>query len=103
MDPNKFEDNCSQLLQVIMEFKKIRPIQYLVAIGTFVNRPELRKYRNMDIENITNSLNTIKAHSAIIDSTSRIVDGIALFCDWETDKNEWSDFSELFCVAPLAD
>ena len=87
-----FEKNCYQLLQDIKTLKNDKDIHYLVAIGTFTNVPELHKYRNLDIENIPNSLKTIKREAVRVDSTNRVVDGIALFCDWATDNDEWAAF-----------
>ena len=87
-----FEKNCYQLLQDIKTLKNENDIQYLVAIGTFTNVPELHKYRNLDIENIPNSLKTIKREAVRVDSTNRVVDGIALFSDWATDNDEWTAF-----------
>jgi len=87
-----FETNCYSLLKDIQTLKLERNIQYLVAIGTFVNVPELRKYRNLDIENIPNSLSTIKKEAIRVDSTMQIIDGIAIYSDWATDKKEWKQF-----------
>ncbi|WP_192346758.1 O-antigen ligase family protein [Algoriphagus sp. Y33] len=91
-DQETFQRNCTALIQDIKTLKAINDIQYLVAIGTFVNRPELQKYRNMEIENVPNSLNTIKTSSFQIDPSNKLVDGIAIFCDWETNLQEWNQF-----------
>lgn len=93
-DQKMFEDNCAELIRDVRMLKSSRDIQYLVAIGTFVNRSELHKYRNLEIENIPNSLQTIKSKASLIDSTKQLVNGIALFCDWETDEQEWGEFYE---------
>lgn len=89
-----FDDNCAELLRDIRELRNKRDIQYLIAIGTFVNRPELHKYRNLEIENIPNSLQTIKDKAFQVEPQKQIVNGIALFCDWETDEKEWQEFKE---------
>jgi hypothetical protein len=58
----EFKENCTALLNDIRKLKRVNPsVQYLVSIGTFINAPELRKYRNMKIENIPNSLKTIRS------------------------------------------
>lgn len=88
-----FEENCTFLIKDIYKLKQIDStlnVQYLVALGTFINDPELQKYRNMDIENIPNTLETIKSCILKVSPTKQIVDGISIFCDWETDKAEWS-------------
>lgn len=88
----EFEENCIALLIDIQKLKQTLPsVQYLVSIGTFINAPELRKYRNMKIENIPNSLKTIRSSEKGISTTERIVDGISIFCNWETDENEWDE------------
>lgn len=91
-DKRVFDDNCAELIRDIRILKSSRDIQYLIAIGTFVNRSELYKYRNLEIENIPNTLQTIKGKASLIDSTKQIVNGISLFCDWETDELEWDQF-----------
>lgn len=91
-DKKVFDDNCAELIRDIRILKSSRDIQYLIAIGTFVNRYELYKYRNLEIENIPNTLKTIKGKASLIDSTKQIVNGISLFCDWETDELEWDQF-----------
>lgn len=87
-----FEKNCSLLLKDIQRLRNINDIQYLIAIGTFINEPELRNYRHLEIENIPNSLNTIKHAALRLSQTEKIIDGIALYCDWETDRSEWKQF-----------
>lgn len=88
-----FQKNCQHLLADISQLKKHqKDTQFLVAIGTFQNHPALRKFRNMQIENIPNSLKTIKNSAISMDPENQIVDGIALFCDWQTDPKEWKEF-----------
>lgn len=91
-DQRTFEDNCLKLMQDIRTLKEVRDIQYLVAIGTFVNVPELQGYRNLEIESIPNSLKTIKNSAVQVDTTLQLVDGIAIYCEWTTDKKEWRQF-----------
>jgi len=89
-----FENNCASLIKDIGILKAQRNIQYMIAIGTFINEPALQKYRNLEIESISNSLQTIRAQINKVDPTRKLVDGIALFCDWETDKDEWQQFDD---------
>ena len=85
-----FEKNCSKQIEDIQTLKKMNSnTQFLLAIGTFINVLELQDYRNMEIENIPNTLKVIKESAIKVDSSKSIVDGIAIFCDWQTDKQEW--------------
>lgn len=88
-----FEDNCIYLIKDIQNLKhenSLHNVQYLVAIGTFTNTPELQKYRNQKIESIPNTLKTIKNCISKVNPDEQIVDGIAIFCDWTTNKREWN-------------
>lgn len=93
-DQETFEKNCASLIRDIQLLRQNRKIEYLIAIGTFVNNPELQKYRNQEIESIPNTLRVIKEQSANIDPINPLVDGVALFCDWETDETEWKQFAD---------
>jgi hypothetical protein len=88
-----FEQNCIKQIMDIKTLKRLNiNTQFLLAIGTFINRPELTKYRNLKIENIPNSLKVIKESALKVSPSEKLVSGIAIFCDWETDKNEWREF-----------
>jgi hypothetical protein len=93
-DEDVFEQNCDLLVADIQKLKKVNNIQYLIAIGTFVNRPELRKYRDLKIENIPNTLNVIKKSIRKINDHSKLVDGIAIFCNWQTSASEWEQIEK---------
>ena len=85
-----FEENCIFLLKDIQKLKASAPnVQYLVSVGTFINTLELQKYRNMNIENIPNSLQTLRSSIQRVSPEEQLVDGISIFCNWETNKNEW--------------
>lgn len=88
-----FEKNCIAQIRDIQNLKKSNSqVQFLLSIGTFINRKELRSYRNLKIENISNTLKVIKRSALKLDSNNRIVDGISIFCDWQTDEYEWREF-----------
>ncbi|MCR8560372.1 hypothetical protein KXD93_22150 [Mucilaginibacter sp. BJC16-A38] len=93
-DEDIFERNCDSLVTDIQSLKKINNIQYLIAIGTFINVPELHKYRDLKIENISNSLQVIKGSILRVNPIVKTVDGIAIFCDWETDSLKWEQIDE---------
>lgn len=86
----EFEENSIFLVKDIQSLKKNAPdVQYLVSLGTFINALELQKYRNIDIENIPNSLKTLRKSIQKVSPEEQIVDGISIFCNWETDEKEW--------------
>ena len=92
-----FQAGCLELLRDIMKFKDLESsghVEYLIALGTFVNEPDLKKYRNQEIENIPNTLTTIKESLIELNTPSTIVDGIAIYCDWTTDTSEWAEIYE---------
>jgi len=92
----EFENACRNQLadiEILRKSQRNRNCQYLFAIGTFINREELQKYRDLDIENIVNTLNTLKNEIKNIKQPQN-VSGIAIFCDWETDQSEWDQIYE---------
>lgn len=90
-----FEENCTKQLNDIQVLKGMGTnTQFLISIGTFVNRSELRQFRNLTIENLPNSLLTIKKSAILVNDSERIVDGISIFCDWQTETKEWEQFRE---------
>jgi len=92
-----FEQNChSQIMdiQTLRNTKLSHKVQYLMAIGTFVNERPLRKYRDLKIENIPNSICTIKRSSLKVSQELQLVDGLAIYCEWETNETEWNDISK---------
>ena len=89
-----FRADCGALIQDIAFLKRKRNIEYLIAIGTFINEPELQNYRNMEIENIPNTLATIKTELTRLYPDQKIVDGIAIYCNWQTDQKEWNEFHD---------
>jgi hypothetical protein len=93
---SEFQENCLFLLRDIQKLRyadSYSKVQYLVALGTFINVPELQKYRNLDIENIPNTLQTLKDCLFQIAPNEQIVDGISIYCNWETNKTQWNQIS----------
>jgi hypothetical protein len=96
-----FERNCIKQIMDIKTLKRSNTnTQFLLAIGTFINRPELTKYRNLKIESIPNSLKVIKESALKVSVSEKLVNGIAIFCDWETDKSEWREFYTNWITQP---
>lgn len=92
-DTIKFQKACQDQLQDIRFLKSKHNIQYLMAIGSFVNPEPLREYHNEDIESIPHTLHNIKKELRSINSDSVLVSGISIFCDYHTDNEEWKQFS----------
>lgn len=91
-DPNIFKQAAFDLIQDISELQHLKPeVQFLVSIGTFINEPQLRKYRNLDIESIVNTLTVIKDVEKKV-SKHQIINGISIYCDWETSNQEYKEF-----------
>jgi hypothetical protein len=89
-----FDMACKEQLMYMKSIAGIAPdVQQIIAIGTFENHPHLRRYRDMSIESIDNTLNTFRRH-IINDDLFDLVNGIAVFADWTTDKEEWRSLSK---------
>lgn len=93
-DQDVFNESCNYLLRDIQTLNSIRDIQYLIGIGTFVNDKELQKYRNMEIENISNSLQTVNRGLASIETSENYLNGIAIACYWTTSDFDWRAFDK---------
>ena len=66
--------------------------QFLFGLGTFINKEELWKFRDLEIEGISNTLMTLK--NLIVETRpnrTNLVDGLAVFAEWTTDKQEWKE------------
>jgi hypothetical protein len=91
-DPVLYEEGMREQL---LHMKKIRTNlaeaapQLLMAIGTFVNEPELRHYRDMSLENLPYTLDLLKRLVTEVSPYFRIVDGLAIYCEWQTSAEEW--------------
>lgn len=91
-DPVLYEEGMREQL---LHMKKIRTNlaeaapQLLIAIGTFVNEPELRHYRDMSLENLPYTLDLLKRLVTEVSPYFRIVDGLAIYCEWQTSAEEW--------------
>lgn len=94
-DQKQYEYNCDKLINDIEALKALRSIEYLIAIGSFINGSrEVQEYRDMEIENIPNTLETIKNVISSRKNSRQTISGIALYCDWQTDENEWNQFKD---------
>ena len=51
-------------------------------------------YHNPKVENLPTAL--LGIHKGLTESPSANYQGIALYCEWETDENEWNYFQSHF-------
>jgi hypothetical protein len=91
-DKKQFGEAMHDQLEDIRRWKTMAPnkrIQFLLGIGTFVNKPELHPFRDLGVESIPNTLTTLqkllKTQPDLIDT----VDGLAIFAEWTTTAREW--------------
>ncbi len=68
--------------------------EFLFGIGTFVNKEELWRFRELKIENISNTLRTLKHAMAESSDGTNLIDGLAIFAEWTTDEREWADLRQ---------
>jgi hypothetical protein len=88
-DRERFRSNLEAQLEDIRAWRKLAPsTQFLVGVGTFVNRePALRAYRDLRVEGLAPYFATLDR--AIADVPEGAPDGLAFYCEWETDAGEW--------------
>ncbi len=92
-DTLTFYNAASDLVSDISSLDQAHPkVQYLISVGTFVNEVQLQKYRNLAIESIEHTLEVIKDVEYSITSDNELIDGISLYCDWETSETEYQTF-----------
>ena len=70
--------------------------QFLLAVGTFVNARPLRHHRHLDVEGLEHYLPAIDAAIARTQRDVRLVDGLAVYCDWTTKDVDWRRFRRLW-------
>lgn len=89
-DVGAFEENLSIQMDHFARWKALAPAtQLLLGVGTFLHRqPGLQLYRNPLVETIEGTF------GALARATARqpvpVVDGAAIYCDWQTDDSEWA-------------
>lgn len=78
-----------------------RAPQLLLAIGTFENEPALRKYRDLEIENVPDTLALARRRLAALAPGRQLVDGLAIYCEWLTEPAQWQQLRDGWtAVAP---
>jgi hypothetical protein len=76
-----------------------RAPQLLLALGTFVNEPPLRKYRNLAVESLPDTLALTRRRLAALSPGRRLVDGLAIYGEWTTDAAEWRQLRDGWTAA----
>ena len=100
-DQEAYEENLVAQLRDIEGWRRdlgTSRRDFLIGLGTFVNVKPLRKYRDLAIENLPNEIATVKR---AIRRTGQdcLVDGVAIFCEWQTGEQEWNEFHDLWAAS----
>jgi hypothetical protein len=89
-----YKENLKEQLQQIKilksEFKQNSP-QYLIGVGTFSDQKALKDYRDLRFENPPTTLKLVKELEQEISPKISIIDGLAIYCEWMTNEQEWSE------------
>jgi len=93
-DTDFFAQAAEQQIQDIQSLKNTWNIQMLMAVGTFTNPEQLQTFRHPNVENLSNSLETIKAAALKICPDQKILDGIGIYGNWTTDSTKWQYISQ---------
>lgn len=93
-DLKTYKDSLKEQLQQIKNLqnelgKETR--QYLMGVGTFNVQKTLSSYRDQRFENLPLTLKLMKELDREISPKIPIVDGLAIFCEWETSDHEWNE------------
>jgi O-antigen ligase len=100
-DQEAYEENLVAQLRDVEGWRRYLGTarrEFLVGLGTFVNVEALRKYRDLAIENLPNEIATLK-RAIRRTGDDCLVDGVAIFCEWQTDEQEWNEFQDLWVAA----
>lgn len=93
-DTTTFRLAAEQQMIDLQTLKATRDIPMMLAIATFINPEKIQKFHNLEVENIPNALETIKTAALKISPTKRLLDGIGIYGNWETDYEEWQQIKE---------
>ena len=61
----------------------------LLGVGTFVNEPNLRPFRDLRVENLTHSLHTFREALQTSGRPDLRIGGLAVYCEWHTSPLQW--------------
>ena len=91
---NAYRENLKEQLQQIKNLKyelNQKAPQYLMALGTFNIQKALSSYRDLRFEKLPTTLKLMKELDQEISPNSSLVDGLAIYCEWETTDQEWNE------------
>jgi hypothetical protein len=94
-----FKKSLKHQLEDIRQWKAMpmARTQFLIGIGTFINKKELWGFRDLSVESIQNTLKTLNELIAEPpQSSTQLVDGLAIFAEWTTDEKEWKELRRLW-------
>jgi hypothetical protein len=92
-----YRENLKEQLEQIKNLKsELNPKapQYLIGVGTFNIQKALLSYRDLQFENLPTTLKLLKELDQEISPKTSLVDGLAIFCEWETTVQEWNDLQK---------
>ncbi len=92
-----YRENLLEQLQQIEKIKgelKENSPRCLLAIGTFDSEKKLQHYRDLHIENNVTTLNILKELEQKTPLEKPIIDGLAIYSEWETTDSEWKDLND---------
>jgi hypothetical protein len=89
-----YRENLKEQLKQIKDLKselKGKSPQYLFGVGTFSDQKSLHWYRDLRFENPSTTLKLIKELEQEVSPKLSIIDGLAIYCEWMTTKQEWGE------------
>ncbi len=98
-DARTFRASLIEQLEHIAAWKSMPAsahVQYLLGVGTFVNARPLQRYRHLDVEDLPRYFPALDHAIATVQRDVRLVDGMAIFCDWTTSRRDWRRFRRLW-------
>ncbi|MEZ5101791.1 MAG: hypothetical protein R3C15_18735 [Thermoleophilia bacterium] len=88
-DRASFEAGLAEQVDHLARWRALSPrTQLLVALGTFVNEPSLRAYRDLGVEGIEAHFAAL--HRATLHHAEQVVDGSAVYAEWTTSRARWT-------------
>lgn len=95
----RFQDALHAQLLDIVAWKRMtasRRVEYLIGLGTFVNKPELWQFRDLTIESLSNTIGTVSTLENADLKARNAADGWAIFADWTTTPSQWMEFERSY-------
>ncbi len=83
-------EQLQQIQKIKTEYKENTP-QYLLGVGTFDSEKKLQNFRDLRIENNFMTLTILKELEVKLNSPKAIIDGLAIYSEWETTESEWDE------------